>query len=83
MQPSSTNDCSGRSSGSPPDIGKLLPPDSTDALSGQLRDLETRIADVDAAAPIVPARLTSQVETEPLTVVQLSEGLISRKDVDQ
>ena len=59
-----------------PDMGRLPPIGSDDSLSAVLQDIETRIADVDASAPIVPARLAQKEEAKEVVIVTEAAKLI-------
>jgi hypothetical protein len=59
-----------------PDVGQLPPIGADDALSATLQDIETRIADVDCNAPIVPARLAQREEAKEVVVVTEATKLV-------
>jgi hypothetical protein len=59
-----------------PDVGKLPPIGSEDSLSTALKEIETRIADVDAGAPIVPARVAQREESKEVVVVTEAAKLV-------
>jgi hypothetical protein len=59
-----------------PDVGQLPPIGADDALSDVLQDIETRIADVDASAPIVPARVAQREEAKEVVVVTEATRLV-------
>jgi hypothetical protein len=51
-----------------PDLGALPDVGADGSLSATLRDLEQRLSDVDASAPVVPKRLAAQEERRPVEV---------------
>jgi hypothetical protein len=59
-----------------PDVGKLPPIGSDDSLSVALKEIETRIADVDAGAPIVPARVAQREESKEVVIVTEAAKLV-------
>jgi hypothetical protein len=60
-----------------PAMGKLPPIGSDDPISATLQEIETRIADVDAAAPIVPARVAQREESKEVVVVTEATKLVA------
>ena len=60
-----------------PDVGRLPPIGSDDPLSTTLQDIETRIADVDASAPIVPARIAQREERKQVVIVTEATKLVA------
>ena len=59
-----------------PDVGRLPPIGADDALSTALKEIETRIADVDASAPIVPARVAQREESKQVVIVTEAVKLV-------
>jgi hypothetical protein len=59
-----------------PDVGPLPAIGSDDSLSATLKEIETRIADVDASAPIVPARVAQREEAKEVVVVTEAAQLV-------
>jgi hypothetical protein len=59
-----------------PDVGKLPPIGSDDSLSVALKEIETRIADVDAGAPIVSARVAQREESKEVVIVTEAAKLV-------
>jgi len=60
-----------------PEVGKLPPIGADDRLSAALKEIETRIVDVDASAPIVPARVAQREESKEVVVVTEATKLVA------
>jgi hypothetical protein len=58
-----------------PKLGALPEVGASDDLSKRLDELEKTLAEADAAAPVVPARLARKVESRPAVVVTTAEEL--------
>ena len=58
-----------------PDVGKLPRVGESDAMSQRLDDLEKRLAEADAAAPVVPAGLAAEIEGQPVEVVDTAKDM--------
>jgi hypothetical protein len=59
----------------PPALGAIPQPGQDNELARELKQLELQLAEADAAAPIVPARLAGRIESLPVHIVGNANGL--------
>ncbi len=61
-----------------PDVGALPTSGSADALTADLEALESRLAQIDGTAPVVPKRLAQRIEAQPVPIATTLEQLVAR-----